>query len=256
MNISDFTRKLTDCDMKVSPLPGKDKFENIRHINQLDRVGGAAIQASRLSRYQNRINLNSKVLVKEIRSKLFASDILEIKNEISEAESDLISFGEESGLPDIFYTSGFNLKKYKHFVEADLVHLHNIHKEFFSFLSIPEISSLKPTIWTLHDMLPITGHCVNDYGCERWNRGCGNCPDLNREVKVETDNTALQWNLKKVAFKYSDITIVSPSKWLYDKLKKSILKNKDIKLIYNGIDEKIFFNHQKKYARNKLGLPE
>src|SRR5690606_3593915 len=53
----------------------------------------------------------------------------------------------------------------------------------------------------------------------------------------------------------SYLTIVTPSKWLFEKAKKGIFKNKDIKLIYNGVNENVFKVYNKATIRKELNLP-
>src|SRR5690606_22698956 len=54
----------------------------------------------------------------------------------------------------------------------------------------------------------------------------------------------------------SYLTIVSPSKWLQDKAKRGIFKNKDVRLIYNGVDENVFKPFNRLEIRKELGLPQ
>ncbi len=60
---------------------------------------------------------------------------------------------------------------------------------------------------------------------------------------------------KKKIYDFSDFTVVCPSHWLAERVKKSILADKDIRVIYNGIDENVFTPTAKAYARKMLNLP-
>jgi len=51
----------------------------------------------------------------------------------------------------LIYPFSLQLAFDKRFHSADIVHYHLIHTGFFSILSLPLLSHLKPTIWTLHD---------------------------------------------------------------------------------------------------------
>ena len=105
-------------------------------------------------------------------------------------------------------------------------------------------------------MFTITGHCNHSYDCERWKTLCGACPELKSSPEINRDSTEFLIRLKKLSYDYSRFYIVSPSLWLKNKISKSILKNKNISVIPNGIDENIFMAHPKKAARKKLNLPE
>jgi protein O-GlcNAc transferase len=49
--------------------------------------------------------------------------------------------------------------------------------------------------------------------------------------------------------------IVTPSKWLKNKVENGILADKEIHLIYNGIDQRVFHPMNKIDVRKKLNLP-
>ncbi len=49
----------------------------------------------------------------------------------------------------------------KEFKEADIVHCHNLHSNFFDLKTLKKMSKLKPVIWTLHDIWAITGFSNN-----------------------------------------------------------------------------------------------
>jgi len=130
-----------------------------------------------------------------------------------------------------------------------------LHGSYFSPFVLPKLSSLKSTVWTLHDEQAYTGHCAYSFECEKWLVGCGNCSDLNFYPKIKNDTTEFLLNTKKKIYDMSDFTIVCPSNWLANRAKQSILKNKDIRVIYNGINEKVFINTNKTKARSALKLP-
>lgn len=148
-----------------------------------------------------------------------------------------------------------DIAKTKEFAEADIVHLHNLHGNYFNLKQLEEISKIKPTVWTLHDMWAITGHCSYSYDCKKWEKECSSCPHLRVYPSISWDNTKSLYNKKKNIYKNSSLNIVCPSSWLAEKTKKSILNNSEISVIENGIDLKQFFYKSKKESREKLGLP-
>jgi hypothetical protein len=79
---------------------------------------------------------------------------------------------------------------------ADIIHLHNLHGNFFSFSILPKLSKVAPLVWTLHDTWALTGHCSYTYDCERWQSGCGRCPNLGEYPKISLDTTAMLWRKK------------------------------------------------------------
>ncbi len=232
------------------------ELKNIFHINTaIGRGGAAKIAYNFLNQNLNKMGYNSKLLAGMIYCKRESDmELINIKNK--NLHKLLHRYQRNSGLLDFYNLSSFEIPKLTAFKNADILHLHNLHGSYFSPFMLPELTSLKPTVWTLHDEQAFTGHCSFSLECEKWQTGCGNCPDLNFYPKIKKDTTAFLLQTKKKIYEMSNFTIVCYSKWLKNKLSSSILKNKDIRLIYNGIDEKTFVNTEKKQARESLNLPQ
>lgn len=137
---------------------------------------------------------------------------------------------------------------------ADLLHLHWICGEF---LSIEDIGRLtKPLVWTLHDMWPFAGaeHYCDDGPNARWRLGYQAENDLLNHRGIDLDRWV--WNRKCHAWK-TPIHIISPSQWLADCARKSVLmKNWPISVIPNALDTERFSPWPKDMARQILGLPQ
>lgn len=131
----------------------------------------------------------------------------------------------------------------------DIVHIHNVHANFlntyklFNFLSRNDF----PTILTLHDCNLYTGKCTHytDANCNRWQYGCGNCPQLKKDIpSLFFDKTAQMLKDKKTVFNsFKRLGIIAVSDWVKSEAQKSILKNAKIKRIYNWIDKDVFKPH-------------
>ena len=131
-------------------------------------------------------------------------------------------------------------------VNPDIIHLHNIHGYYLNYPILFEYLKKidKPVIWTLHDCWSFTGHCsYYEYnGCDKWQTECGACPQLRQyPASLVFDNSKNNFLLKKELFSsLNNLTIVTPSTWLANEVKKSFLKNYEVKVINNGIDLDIF----------------
>tara|TARA_B100001093_G_scaffold367805_1_gene352711 strand:- start:12614 stop:13939 length:1326 start_codon:yes stop_codon:yes gene_type:complete len=138
----------------------------------------------------------------------------------------------------------------------DIVHIHNLHGDYFDLRALPNISNQVPTFITLHDAWLLSGHCAHSFDCERWKSGCGSCPDLNIPPSIKKDKTAENWALKKEVFANSSLYIASPCQWMADKVMQSILKPavKEIRVIPNGIDTDAFKPYPKSVARVRWGM--
>lgn len=145
----------------------------------------------------------------------------------------------------------------RRFYHADIVHLHLIHVNFFSLFALPPMTWLKPTVWTLHDLWAITGHCIHPNQCLRWLEGCGECPDLACPFPLHADRTRLLWQIKHWCYRLSKIDVVVASKFMYDRAKQSPLLSKfSLHLIPFGIDMNLFRHADITVAKARFGIPE
>lgn len=126
-------------------------------------------------------------------------------------------------------------------IQPDVVHLHNIHDHYLNYPMLFRYLAEKmiPVVWTQHDQWATTGHCCyNLVECERWKEECHDCP-LSKWYCL--DRSQRNFRLKKqLLADIPSLTIVPVSEWLGDNIRQSHLKDRDIKVIHNGIDIKTF----------------
>lgn len=158
-------------------------------------------------------------------------------------------------------TATFKLVEKLKKIKPDIVHLHCIHGYYinmevlFNYLAQSGI----PVVWTLHDCWSMTGHCVHfeNLGCERWKTGCYDCPDKSGyPSSLFIDNSKNNYRRKKVLFNsVKNLTLVPVCDWLDKLVKESFLKDKNSKVIYNGIDYNLFSPQEpSKTLQEKLGV--
>lgn len=144
-------------------------------------------------------------------------------------------------------------------VNPDIIHLHNLHNNFINIdLLFNYILEKKiPTVITLHDTWFFTGKCCHFLydNCDRWKEKCGKCPRQKKEIKsIFFDKSEKDlFRKKKLIGENPYVYVVGCSDWLTSCAKKSILQNKVVKTINNGIDLEIF-SPQKNSLKNELGL--
>jgi glycosyltransferase involved in cell wall biosynthesis len=136
-------------------------------------------------------------------------------------------------------------------VKPNLIHIHWVQE---GFVQIETLSELKfPIVWTLHDSWPFSGGCHLPYDCERFINNCGACPVLGS--KDEKDLSRKIWMRKKFAWQNSDITVVSPSRWLAEKASESSLfRDRRVKIIPNCLDLLIYTRQDSQMVRKRLGI--
>ncbi len=153
----------------------------------------------------------------------------------------------------IFDNAGFNSKlatkkfiKWVRKYDPDVIHLHNLHGYYLNIEILFQYlkTCKKRIIWTLHDCWAFTGHCAHfDFvGCKRWEKGCFQCFQKKRYPKSLLFNRAkLNYSRKKDLMSgVKDMTIITPSYWLAELVKKSFLQEYRIKVVPNGIDLNVF----------------
>ena len=150
----------------------------------------------------------------------------------------------------VFGNYGFNSKKETEKMIAeldriapDIVHLHNIHGHDCDLEALLTYFKEKRTklIWTFHDCWAFTGYCTyfTMSKCDKWQESCSNCVQ-HRKFSWFFDRSAALFEKKKQLCEGLDLTVVTPSEWLADLVRKSFLKDCPIQVIHNGIDLKVF----------------
>jgi glycosyltransferase involved in cell wall biosynthesis len=141
--------------------------------------------------------------------------------------------------------------------QPELVHLHNLHSQYFDLRYLPELSATVPVAMTLHDEWTYTGHCGYTMGIERWRTGCVSCPDLDVHPRIDRDATHDNWLAKRSIYQRSRLYASAPSRWLLDRARLSVLATGvvDWRLLPNGVDQTLFKPLDHDVARNFLGLP-
>lgn len=138
----------------------------------------------------------------------------------------------------------------------DIVHCHNLHGEYFDLRALATISKSAPTLLTLHDTWMLSGHCAYALGCDRWETGCGACPDLDAHPAVRRDATAFNWRRKRRIFGRSRFSVATPSEWLMRQVERSMMSPALLgaEVIPNGVDLRVFKPGDRDVARRALGV--
>lgn len=130
-------------------------------------------------------------------------------------------------------------------IQPDIVHLHNIHDHWlnyqilFEYLNQTDIKVL----WTFHDFWAITGHCSHfvQANCNQFQTECVSCPYTKGKLLPLLKRTNRNFNLKRKLFTANNnLHIVSVSDWVGENVAKSFLKDKDLRVIHNGVDTEVF----------------
>lgn len=135
--------------------------------------------------------------------------------------------------------------------QADIVNLHWINGGFLPIDILRKIN--KPIVWTLHDSWAFTGGCHIPYNCNNYHMKCEKCPQINKNIYF--DLSKRNFEIKEKIYEKTRMQVIVPSKWMKECAEKStLLKNKNIDLIPNGVDVLKYKVLDRKSCRDILGI--
>ncbi|MBN8575712.1 MAG: glycosyltransferase [Cytophagales bacterium] len=137
-----------------------------------------------------------------------------------------------------------------------VIQVYVVHGGYLDLPYLQDVSKKHLVVFRMPDAWLLSGHCAHSFDCDKWKTGCGECPDLSIPPKVKRDATAYNWRKKSEIYKNSRFHIVTPSRWLMNKVEQSMLKQAAVSLnvIPNGIDTEIFSPGLQYESRRILGI--
>lgn len=229
--------------------------EDILFLNTYDASGGAAKACIRLVNELTRRNVPIAYLVRE---KLFAdSCAVSVLSRITGRMSVFLD-----GLPQRLYpqrqrhnfsSAWFPTGVVKQCLsrQPQLLHLHWVVNGFLRIEDLTRITC--PIVWSLHDSWVFTGGCHLPGDCLRYRYECGDCPSLGSRKTVDLSRKV--WLRKRAVFDNLPLTVVTPSHWLARQARaSSLLQNRPVEVIPNGLDTRRYSPGDKTAARALLGL--
>lgn len=219
----------------------------ITHLSTFD-TGGAAVAALRLhdgllseginSRFLSLYTYLSESATRKDYKNFLKSDFKERIISSIKYRTRKAFYKENDGFNYPF--SPYNVHKHPLIREADIVHLHWVSRFVDLPSFIPALKKLnKPIVWTLHDLNPITG------GYHYFGEG---------PIDTELNNKYLA-KKKSLVQSYNSISLVSPSKWIYDLILESgFVKKEKVHHIKYGIDLHQFLPVNRTEAKIKLKI--
>jgi glycosyltransferase involved in cell wall biosynthesis len=221
-------------------------------VNHADLGGGAAVAAYRLHVALRRAGVDSSMLVG---TKTSHDETIAQLRQWRIVRRPIRVLTDRLGLNELDGIGAYTVGRRDDFQNADVVHYHAIHGSWFSYPVMPHLTRQRPSVMTLHDMWPFTGHCTFGFECDRWQSGCGHCPHPEAFPAIQRDATAVEWRIKNRLWAGSRLTVVSPSEWLAALARRSMLGRFPVKVIPHGIDIEVFGPRDPVAARTALQLP-
>ena len=232
-------------------------------INTSERMGGAAVAASRLMDALKNHGIKAKLLVRDKQTEQITVVALQHNWRMVWRfvwERIVIWRANRFKKHNLFAVdianTGTDITSLPEFQQADVIHLHWINQGMLSLKNIRKIlESGKPVVWTMHDMWPCTGICHHARQCDRYRQECGECPFLYGK-KHKHDLANRVFRQKKGIYAHYPITFVTCSHWLEEQARQSALTvGRQIVCIPNPLNTNLFRPHNKQTARQRLQLP-
>lgn len=226
----------------------------ILFINQ-NRLGGggATIAAVRLAEGLRNQGHEVTWLVKELgQGSQIPSDTQVLEPALMDRALARITHGRLTISP--LRRSTYRWRNIQIFQNADVIHWHNLHPDYVNYMALPSLSRSKPTVWTWHDMWPMTGHCGFSLDCSRWRNGCGECPYMDVYPAIAQDWTSTEWRLKQRALQKIKVQLHTPSAWLTNCANAGIAKSHPVATLPYGLDMDRYSPGDAIEARRRLGL--
>jgi len=222
-----------------------------------DYGGGAEVVVRLNHRALNHLGHRSQLIVGRKKSEDVDIELLKYRRGVPGSRRVAKAIESLVGL-QYTYSPSFRSLSSEFKLKPDVVHLHALHGAG-GWADLWGFSTLKrkfPTVCSLQDLWWLTGHCAYGMECERWQTGCGKCPDLKRYPAVARDATRLNWHRKKRVLSGSDIQFIAPSEWVKAQCAKSpVIGKNPVHVVPNPIDTAVFRPGDKSAAREKFGIP-
>ena len=155
-------------------------------INTSERLGGAAVAASRLMESLKNTVSKPKMLVRDKQTDQIS--VVGLQRNWWQVwrfvwERIVIWKANRFKKNNLFAVdianTGTDITSLPEFQQADVIHLHWVNQGMLSLNDIRKIlKSGKPVVWTMHDMWPCTGICHHARECTNYHQECNHCPYL------------------------------------------------------------------------------
>lgn len=207
-------------------------------LSKADATGGGASRvAEHLAQEINSHPSHQAIHINTWRKELFDFTV-PLFGRLQNAYFKLRKFEKSTGYVEMLPIEYLRLRQILNKFKPDVVHFHDISSAF-SPTTLKLLARKYPVFWTFHDVSPVTGGCLYPGDCDRFELGCGGCPQLGTwPIDTQKDKTAYISSKKVQLLDSGLITTIAPSSWMRNLVSKKISRLPVV--VYNGINQDIY----------------
>lgn len=159
-------------------------------------------------------------------------------------------------MPFTMLPVGMDVSRLQTVQEADIVFLHWICGDYMSPKTIRRLLDTGKTVfWACHDNFPFTGGCHVRLGCDKYEKKCGNCPQLRSDEEADESTRLLEEKIKLL--QRPNLYVTAPSSWMDGNVSRSaVLGGQKHFILPNAIDTELFHPYEKSAVRAELGVSD
>lgn len=231
-------------------------------VNTSERIGGAAIAATRLMEALKRNGVKAKMMVRDKQTDHLT--VIPVGDRYMHTmrflwERLVIFIANKFSRRNLFQldiaNTGTDITTMDEFKRADVIHLHWVNQGYLSLSDIEKImTSGKKVVITMHDQWYFTGACHYSGDCDKYKTQCQKCELMNGTLFG--DFAKQVFDRKKAIYSHTHLTFIGCSRWIADLARTSRLtEGHTVISIPNAIDTDLFCPVDKLESRLHFGLP-
>ena len=240
-----------------------EKKMRVLIVNTSERIGGAAIAASRLMGALKKNGVKAKMLVRDKQTDHLT--VLSVGHHWTQPfkfvwERWCIFMANRFSRKNLFQVdianTGTDITALPEFKRSDVIHLHWVNQGFLSLSVIDKVvRSGKPVVITMHDQWYFTGICHYSGNCEKYKTLCHDSELM--KGKWLGDFAKQVFLKKQHIYSGAKLTFVGCSEWMANLARSSKLtQGQKVVSIPNAINTELFRPTDKKQAREAFDLPQ
>ena len=163
-----------------------------------------------------------------------------------------------TGLLNLLEPFGERIVETSQFRDADIVHYQLLHCHVITLPAFARMCQLKPSVWSIHDLWAVTGHCIHPIDCNGWKSGCVQCPKLEDPFfPLAYPKASELWNIKDSVYRQINPDIIVASDFTKNYITQSPLTAHftHIHKIPFGLDIGRFVYGKEEDIRSEFGIP-